>query len=293
MFQRLLICTDLDDGMQRLVNFVPSLAACGVQQITFLHSVPLWEEGGIPRKDVEKIEAAEKFLSCALENVPDGVNVTIAVESGKPIEAIRKTVDAMNPDIILLGAARRTLLREKLFGSTTIEIVQRIQLPLLVLRPTMLAAYTSEELDLRCRHLFRYLLVPYDGSPATEDVLKQLKQYAEKRPSDSLEALFLCWVVEDSGIRGLAKENTANKAREILPALKDELASSLALQVGFDLRQGNPIEETLEAAETIDVSAIAVSTERLGGFLELSGRSLTGEMLRRSFYPVLFFPYQR
>ena len=293
MFQRLLICTDLDDGMQRLVNFVPSLAACGVQQITFLHSVPLWEEGGIPRKDVEKIEAAEKFLSCALENVPDGVNVTIVVESGKPIEAIRKTVNAMNPDIILLGAARRTLLREKLFGSTTIEIVQRIQLPLLVLRPTMLAAYTTEELDLRCRHLFHYLLVPYDGSSATEDVLKQLRDYAEKRPPDSLEALFLCWVVEDSGIRGLAKENTANKAREILPALKDELASSLALQVGFDLRQGNPIEETLEAAETIDVSAIAVSTERLGGFLELSGRSLTGEMLRRSFYPVLFFPYQR
>ena len=79
MFQRFLICTDLDDGLQRLVNFVPSLAVGGVQQLTFLHSVPVWEEGGVPRPDTEKIEAARNFLSQAKQAVSDGIQVNLEV----------------------------------------------------------------------------------------------------------------------------------------------------------------------------------------------------------------------
>ena len=292
MFHRFLICTDLADGMQRLVSFVPSLAAGGARELTFLHSVPLWEEGEVPREDTDKLEAARDFLSKAKHAVPDGVTVNTVVQSGKPIDTICNAVEKYQPDLILLGAERRTLLQEKLFGSTTISLVQRISTPLMILRPNMLSAYTHEELDLRCRHLFRYLLIPYNGGERSDETIRQFKRYAENRPADSVHSLMLCWVVDDSGRKGLSKNKLLAQARETLPGLKADL-EKLDLQVDFTIRQGNPVVETLEAAEAIDVSAIAVSAARLGGLLELSSHSLTGDIVRRSFYPVIFLPYKR
>ena len=266
MFQRFLICTDLDDGLQRLVNFVPSLAAGGVQQLTFLHSVPVWEEGGVPRRDTDKIEAAWNFLSQAKQSVPDGIQVNIEVQSGKVTDAICKAVETYHPDLILLGASRRTLLQEKLFGSTTVSLGQRTQTPLMILRPNMLAVYTHEELDLRCRHLFRHLLMPYNGRERAQKVMQRFKQYAKQRPANSVESLMLCWVVDDSGRKELSKDQMLQQAHDTLPGLKAEL-EQLGFQVGYTVRQGNPVVETLEAAETIDVSAITVSAARLGGLL--------------------------
>ena len=54
MFESCLICTDFNDGLHRLMDFIPNLAAGGLKQIIFCHSVPLWEEGEVPRIDREK-----------------------------------------------------------------------------------------------------------------------------------------------------------------------------------------------------------------------------------------------
>ncbi|MFM8299944.1 MAG: universal stress protein, partial [Microcystis aeruginosa] len=40
MFERALICTDLFDGLHRLVHCVPHLALSGLKQVIFLHSIP-------------------------------------------------------------------------------------------------------------------------------------------------------------------------------------------------------------------------------------------------------------
>ncbi|MCY7320335.1 MAG: hypothetical protein LH660_00650 [Phormidesmis sp. CAN_BIN36] len=92
MFQRPLICTDLIDGLQRLVEFVPSLVAGGMTHIVFLHIVPFREEATIPKADAEKIDRAQEVLSAALKQVPEGANVKIEVQAGKPLDVILKMV---------------------------------------------------------------------------------------------------------------------------------------------------------------------------------------------------------
>ncbi len=292
MFQRCLICTDFSDGLHRLVEFVPSLAAGGIKQIVFLHSVPLWEEGEIPRINEEGIEKARDRFKKGLKNVPEGVEVHIEVPSGRPIETIPKVARNYKVDVILTGIPLRSLLQEKLFGSTTIGLAKACVTPLLILRQQLVSAYTREELDLRCQHLFRCLLIPYNGSNASKYLVQKVKEYAQNRPDNSLKQCVLIWVVEEGGRREIPKDYQLREAQQKLESVKAEL-EQLDLQVDTEVRLGDPLLELLNAALEFDISAIAIASDNLGKIIEWPVRSFAGELMRRSWHPVLFFPPQR
>jgi nucleotide-binding universal stress UspA family protein len=292
MFQRCLICTDFSDGLYRLVEFVPSLAAGGIKQIIFLHSVPLWEEGEIPRIDQDAIDKARDRFQKSLKNVPEGVEVTIEVPSGRPIDTIPKLAKSYQVDVILTGMPIQSLLQEKLFGSTVSALVRTCVTPLLTLRSQLISTYTSEELDLRCRHLFRHLLIPYDGSSAAQYLLQRVKQSVQHQSDNSLEKCILLWLVDEGGRREIPKDYLVKEAQEKLKLGKAEL-EQLGLQVNAEVRLGNPYEEILNAAMEFDISAIAISSDNLGKLIEWPVRSFAGELMRRSWHPVLFFPPQR
>jgi nucleotide-binding universal stress UspA family protein len=289
MFQRCLICTDFSDGLYRLVEFVPSLAASGINQIIFLYCVPLWEEGEIPRIDEEGIAAARARLQVATENVPEGVEVHIETPSGRPIEQITKAAKHYQADVILTGMPIRSLLQEKLFGSTTAALAKEASTPLLILRPQLLSTYTREELDLRCRHLFRYLLIPYDGSHASKYLVQQVTECASRTSDNALKQCTLMSVVGEGGRKELNKDIQLTEAQAQLEPVKAEL-EQLGLQVDTEVRAGNPYIEMLDAAMVFDISAIAISSDRLGKLIEWPVRSFAGELMRRSWHPVLFFP---
>src|SRR3712207_1461471 len=214
MFQRCLICTDFSDGLYRLVGFVPSLAASGIQQIVFLHSVPLWQEGEIPRIDEKAIASSRDRLQAGLKDVPAGVEVHIEVPSGRPVDNILKAARNYKVDVILTGMPIRSLLQEKLFGSTAAELARACTIPLLIVRPQLISTYTREELELRCQHLFRYLLLPYDGSNAAKYLVQKVKDYAQNQPSDSLKQCMLMWIVEEGGRRAIPKDYQLQDAQE-------------------------------------------------------------------------------
>lgn len=292
MFQRPLICTDFADNLQRLVHFVPSLAAGGMKHITFLNVVPLWKEGEIPRENTAEVNQARDRLQVALQQVPEDVEVRVEVESGRAIETILKVAKTHQADVIILGTPTRSLLNEKLFGSTTMELAQRVKTPLLVLRPQLLSAYTTEELNLRCQHLFRNLLIPYDNSEAAKFLIQQIQGCAQVAGVSVPEQALLCWVLPEGGRQEFLKEHQKQEAVKILAAVEAELKKS-NIQVSTEVRSGNAVQQVLDAALMSDVTAIAVASDSLGRLLEWSGPSFTGELLRRSWHPVLVFPPTR
>lgn len=290
MFQRVLICTDFTDGLYRLTRFVPSLAESGLTKIVFLHTAPL-AEGAVPRPDTEAVETARNRLSQALENVPPGVEVHLEVKSGRPIDHIPDTIDHHQVDLMILGTPGRNLLTEKLFGSTTMNLCQRTKIPIMILRPQLISAYTEEELMLRCRHLFCHFMIPFDGSESSEYTVEQIKQRMQQHPN-SLEACFLCWVVDEVSRNKELRKNEQAKAEETLARVKQDL-EALGLRVKTEVRVGNPVVELQEAAVDEDISAIASASRNVGKLIELSVPSLTGELLRKSWHPVLYFPILR
>lgn len=289
MFQSALICTDFTDGLYRLTHFVPSLAEAGLRRIVFLHTVPPSEEREIPRPDPEKVQAARDRLSDALSQVPEGVEVKIDVQVGRPTDHILQARKTYQTDVIIVGIPSRSRLNEKLFGSTTMELCKRLTTPILTLRPQLISTYTTEELDLRCRHLFRYLLLAYDGSESAKYLVQRVKYYAEHHPVQSLKQCLACWVVDDAGRRELRSDEELREAQAKIQEVKPILEAA-NLQVNLEVRKGTPILELLEAAEEYDISAIATSSRTLGKLASWTSPSLTGEILHRSWHPVLYFP---
>lgn len=289
MFKSLLICTDFEDGLHRLAGFIPSLAASGLQRIVFLHSVPVWKEGEIPRVDRKGMEMARERLSKALDGIPDGVEVHVEVESGPEVDATLRMLDRYDLDAIVLGMHSRTLLREKLFGSTTVKLSEKTTKPLLTMRPQLVSTYTCEELDLRCQHLCRYLLVPYDDTEAAQYLIDRIKHFAVNRPENSLEGCLLTSIIEVGMRRSVPRDYLIDQRREKLAQIQGEL-QELGLSVDTEVRQGEPLPELLEMAQEYDISAIAVSSRNWGKLLEWSSPSFAGKVLRNSWHPVIFFP---
>jgi nucleotide-binding universal stress UspA family protein len=289
MFQRVIICTDFADGLHRLSSQVSSLALTGIKQIVFLHVVPLWEKGIIPRVDSEKIEQAQTRLDSSIGESSTDVEVKIEVQSGKPVETILKVAQTYQSQLIIVGSQSRDLLAEKIVGSTMADLSRKTTIPLLVMRPQLIFAFTNEELTLRCQHLFRSLLLPYNGTKVANSLVQQVKQSAQQQSGRFLEHCTLCWVLEDSSSREIPRKIQPQQASDTLSQVKADLESA-NLQVETQVLEGHSITKILEAAATADISAIAVSSGTIGKLQEWLISSFAAELLRYSWYPVLFFP---
>jgi nucleotide-binding universal stress UspA family protein len=288
MFQSCLICTDFTDGLYRFIDHVPSLAQCGLKKIVFFHSVPLWEQGEIPRIDEKKVEQAKKRLQKALENVPSGVDVKIEVLSGKPLDTIPRVLKTHSVDVIMTGTPIRSLLKEKFFGSTSAGLAKTTSQPLNVIRPELITTYTSEELALRCQHLWRYLLIPYNNSDTARYLIKEIKQYALNRPENSLKRCILISVVDDCGRNSVLIEQRTQDAETSLKSVKAEL-EELGIEVNTLVKVGNPFQEITMTALDFDISAIAIATDYRNSLVQWTVRSFANDLMRSSWFPVLLF----
>ncbi len=288
MFESCLICTDLADGLHRLVDFVPDLARGGLKKIIFFSSVPLWEEGEVPRIDTEKIQKVKELLSKALSNVPEGVEVKVEVASGKPLDTIPRVLHNYSVDVILTGTPIRSLLDEKFFGSTSVGLSKLTECPLTIIRPQLITTYTREELSLRCQHLWRYLLIPYNDGKSAHYLIERIKLYLQKYPETSLKKCMLISVVDNVGRQAVLKEYRLQEAQEKLESVKAEL-EALGIIVNTAVREGNPLHEIMDAALEFDISAIAIATSYRNSLLEFTAPSFANDVIRRSWFPVVFF----
>ncbi|ACK69465.1 UspA domain protein [Gloeothece citriformis PCC 7424] len=288
MFQRCLICTDFTDGLYRLVNFVPELAKGGLKKIIFLHSLPVWEQERIAGIDEQQIAQARERLCAALEQVPEGVEVKIETPSGRPTETIVRVINSEQIDVVVAGMPIRSLLEEKVFGSTSMELARQTSVPLMILRPQLVSTYTVEELSLRCQHLWRYLLIPYNGTETADYLIRQIKEYAVHRPANSLQQCHLLWVIEDKGRNETLTTHRLEEARQRLNALKQEL-EALDLKVNVEVRQGNFLQEIVKVAVDCDITAIAIAKEYSSNILNWTVSNVASEVLHRVWFPLLFF----
>lgn len=288
MFQSCLVCTDFTDGLYRFIDCVPNLAQCGLNKIVFFHSVPLWEEGEVPRIDDEKVEQAKQRLQAALENVPSGIEVAVEVLSGKPLDTIPRVLKKHPVDVIMTGTPIKSLLQEKFFGSTSAGLAKITSQPLNIIRPELITTYTLEELALRCKHLWRYFLIPYNASETARYLIEEIKKYAQQRPQNSLQQCMLISVVDDYGRKSILAEQRVTEAENQLKEVKAEL-EELGLKVNTLVKTGNPLQEITTAALDYDISAIAIATDYRNNLLQWTVRSFANDLMRSSWFPVVLF----
>ncbi len=291
MFQKALISTDLQDGLDRLGYTAASLAESGFTQITFFHNVSIETDRSVPRVDEDEIAATQAHLSNVIQEAPAGVDIKVIVSGGKASSNILQKVELTGCEVLFLGMPTRNILSEKLFGSTTMNLVEQTPVPMMIMRPQLVSTFTIEELSIRCRNLFRYLLIPYDGTAGSTEFLETLKTRIQKSPPPDEHQYWLIWVVDDNIRRELRGDHPMQTAQEQLEKAAEGLRA-LNLKVETLVIEGDPLTEILRAADRYDIGAIATSSRGIGGLLRWSVPSLTREILRHSWHPVLYFPKQ-
>jgi nucleotide-binding universal stress UspA family protein len=292
MFERGLICTDFTDGLQRLVKFVDSLAKSGLKEITFFHNIVLWKDGEVPRIDTDKIEEIKAIFTADLGDKPPNVQVNLEISSGNVVNNILQAIDKYQIDVIIKGLPYRKSWEEKIFGSTTLELTKKLTIPMMVFRPQLISVYREEEMALRCQHLNRFWLIPYNDGEAARYLIDRVKYYASKKSADVQQKCLLLTVVEDTGRSQIIMESHFQEAQNKLAKLKPEL-ENLGLNVETLVTKGNPFLETIKVAFEYDISAIAISDDQDHGILDWTVPSYAQEILHRSWFPLLYFPLSR
>ena len=98
-------------------------------------------------------------------------------------------------------------------------------------------------------------------------------------------------MVDDPGRRAILKESHVQEAKEKLESTKADL-EQLGLEVNIEVREGNPLQEILDAALVHDISAIAVGDDYRNQLLEWTAPSFASDLLCRSWFPLLLFSSQ-
>ncbi|MEM7648054.1 MAG: universal stress protein [Cyanobacteria bacterium P01_A01_bin.70] len=292
MFRKVLISTDFEDGLYRLGCTIPSLAEGGITEITFFHNVAVQTDRSVPKVDEDGMQAARARLEQTIQTVPAGTEAKISVTCGRPSDNILQQIESSGCEVVFLGTPTRNVISEKLFGSTTMKLVERTPVPMMIMRPQMVSTYTTEELAIRSRNLLHYLLIPYDGTAGSTEFLEVLKAQVQTNPPPENHQYWLLWVIDDNIRRELRGDNPLQDAREKLHKAADTLRE-LNVNVETFVKEGDPLEEILRAADQYDIGAIATSSRGIGGLLRWSVPSLTRELLRQSWHPVLYFPKEK
>ena len=208
--------------------------------------------------------------------------------SGKPLDTIPRVLKTHPVDVIFTGTPIRSLLQEQFFGSTSVGLSKLTNKPLTIIRPQLITTYTTEELRLRAQHLWRYLLIPYKEGESGRYLIEQIKQRVQECPDSCLKQCMLMSVVEEGRRTAMLDSHRLEEATEKLESVKAEL-EALGLEVNTEVRQGNPLQEIMSAALEFDISAIAIATNYRNTLLQWTAPSFANDLMRRSWFPVLFF----
>lgn len=288
MFESCLICTNFTDGLDRLAGFVGRLGECGFKQIVFVHSVPILEDVGLPRVNDAQIAIAQKRLNRVLSENIEGVEVRVEVHSGRPTDTIARVLSIYNSDLVILGTPVRSSLQDQIFGSTTMGLLKSMKTPVLMLRPQLISVFSDEELGLRCRNLWRSLLIPYNDSERARYLVEQVTKHHQASNNSCFQECIVASVIDETAKRGIPVEYRVQETEMKLAQIKTKL-EQLDLRVVTEIKTGNPIQKTLELANNYHVSAIAVASDNRNNLVNWTIPSFANELLHRSWFPILLF----
>jgi len=288
MFRRILICTDLTDGLQRFVSQVSALHRIGIEHLTFLHCVPFSQDGEIPHENEAALALAKAQLARVQAPSLPGMEVNVEVVSGVPTEWIPTIAEQYQAEALILGATTRSFLTEKLFGSTTVSVSQRCSLPILTLRPPLMQIYRNDEFSLRCQNLFRKILIPFDSLSIGQALVEHLTHLLDRQPIPHLETCHLTAIVPLES-RRMPNEHKVQEAEAQLQELKQRL-SPYPLTIETQIYTGDNVQGLLKLLSNDDISAIGVTYNRGDALLDWPVPSFGKEIMRHSWYPVLLFP---
>ncbi len=288
--QRILLATDGSAAAERAAGFAAGLAGCFGLPLTVL-SVEVPKHS--PQRQAETAKIVEKTVA---DFKSRGLDAEGMVRRGAPPEEIVGALGDAHADLIVMGSEGRTGLSRLLVGSNSLEVIGRIECPVLVAT----AAPTPLESSARPRDLEdvatkseRTFLVVADESHEMWTAL----DYACRRAKATGGRVALLRVLEPpepvmfAGPRALMREEARQAALELLRRLADHVEDELGQRPQVYLREGDATEELLtllDAEREITMLVLGASSNPDGPRPLIA--ALSGKLLHALPVPLTIVP---
>jgi nucleotide-binding universal stress UspA family protein len=201
------------------------------------------------------------------------VPVETALLEGPVAGTLHEHALAAEADLVVLATHGHRPFSRLWLGSVADELIRRLPVPLLLVRPG------EGPVDLRREPAFRRVLVPLDGSARAEKILE---------PALSLGAL---WEAEYVLIRAVALANGASQhqAHDYLEGVAERLRQRALRVRTLVLTHGHAAAAIQEAAAAEGADLIALATRGQGGLRRLLLGSVADKLIRATTMPLLVF----
>jgi nucleotide-binding universal stress UspA family protein len=296
MYRRILVPLDGSKYAEQALPAAVGLARRTGAELRLLHALdfiavpPLnpddhwWQ--GTARSDAEAYlqDVAFKIVTAVK------VNVTSLVVDATATSAILDQSRGFGADLIVMSTHGHGLFDRAWLGSVADSVVRESRIPILLIRARDKASETEP--------LFQHVLLPLDGSPLAERMVKPAARFARaNRARVTLLQVVHPWVIATrpmahalhaAEMRDVAVVNRAEDAEEYLseialgldPRLKDVTADAI-------VAERSDAAEILKYAADHAVDVIALATHGRSGAKRLVLGSVADKIIRAADVPVL------
>lgn len=282
--QHILAPTDFSAPARQAVERAARIAAASGARLTLQHVVSggaldsLRQLFGAPPGDLQQrlLDAAHDQLQALAGELyaTHGVSSGEHLSAGNPLAEISSQADAVDADLLVLGARGASLMRDLTVGSTTERVLRKSGRPLLVVRGSAARDY-------------RRVLIPVDFSPRSAQAIALARRLA---PQAELVLLHAFEVPFESRLRhaGISDEELAgllaNARREALTRMEALVAACglPAEAVQAVVVHGDPSVQILDQEQLHGCELILIGKRGQGALEELLLGSVTRHVLSQA-----------
>jgi nucleotide-binding universal stress UspA family protein len=287
MFKTIVIATDLSLASDRVIRCLPELRAWGVKEAVLVHAFGLRHlvdmEKGLAKMAEPKLAEQKATLQAR------GFRIDVEVAPRSPSLEVNRIAKERDASLIVVGSHGATLSSEVLLGGAALAILERAELPVLVLRVRVYDEEAQKRCEVACKDLTKHILFATDFSDNAERAFG----YLEKVVEQGAKRVTLLHVQSKTRFRKhledrLEEFNKIDHAR--LERLKAELVRKGVGEVDIFIPYGFPIQEILRFADERDPSLIVMGSQGRGFISQIFLGSVSYNVVRNSPIPVLVVP---
>jgi nucleotide-binding universal stress UspA family protein len=281
--QRIMLATDFSERSDRALRRAVILARAHDARIELVHVVDDDRPRRVVEQDTRQARQLLSELARSLETL-DGISCDTKVILADPFAGIAEAVEDANPDLLIIGPHRRSILRDAFVGTTAERTIRVVSCPVLMVNGTPVGNY-------------RHVLLTTDLSDNSRLAL-QLFETLKIGQEGSLSALsvFNAPALQLAMSGTLPTPNKQDYLNALRAEARRELVAFMAKLGGTKAEQIVRFDETTIAHEVLKSAAelksdlIVVSTHGKGAVSRMLLGSVTEQILRSASVDVLAIP---
>lgn len=273
MFKKLLVPVDLSPQSMMMVYIATQMERYGVMEVMIYSALD-----HVSKRD-PLLKAMEERISKA------GLGHQLVTEVRKePAPAILKAADTHEVTMIAMAASGKGRVKEFIVGSTSLAVIRRSKLPVLLDKFPMGANDDPLGYCEKCPALLDRVLVTIDLSNRSKAMLPFVQQIIDA----GAKGMTLFHVVQSSRY-SMTDEKRFKEVRHKIEAYKAKLDEK-DCEIDTHLHFGTTAYNILEAAREIDATLVVLGTTGKGYLLGATLGSTSEEVVKGSTRPLLLIP---